>query len=320
MEDQVSIIIPMYNASDFIENCLSSISKQTTKNFEVILVDDCSIDDTLQKAKKYPFKIIRLKESGGPARARNCGVKNASGNIFVFVDADIVLAPDSIEKITSRISEPDTDAISGLFSEDIPQTNFFSQFQNLFLIYRYSKLPESITTTFSYFCAIKRDVFEAVGGYNEKMIAYEDIEMGHRLTRKGYRLKFGPDLKVTHLKYLSHSGLLRDYFTKVTVVGAYYKRENSVKKSKSDNILLSLKIAGVSSGFILLSVGLIKISPIPLLLSLSMYSISLCPFLVFLMKARNFNFALKSYVVCFEVFLVSLFASVYGALMEIKNG
>lgn len=310
----------MYNASAYIENCLSGISKQTTKDFEVILVDDSSTDDTIQKAKEYPFKILELKERGRPARARNYGAKNASGNILVFVDADVVLKPNSIEKITSVMFEPGTDVISGVYTENTPQTNFFSQLQNLILIYRYSKPPKFVTFTNSSFCAIRRDVFESIGGYDEKMPYYEDIEIGRRLIQKGYRCKLDPELKVTHLKYFSHLGLLRDYFKKTAVSGVYFRRGSFLKKLKGENVPASIKIAGISSGFILLSLGLIKISAIPLLVFSSIYFVSIAPLLVFLIKIRNLCFGLKSYFVCFEIFLVSHFGLAYGILTGNKNG
>ncbi len=310
----------MHNASGHIEDCLRSISKQTVKTFEVILVDDCSTDDTIEKAKKYPFRILELKERGRPARARNYGAKNASGKILVFVDSDIVLKPNSIEKITSLISKPNADVISGIYTENTPQTNFFSQLQNLVLVYRYSKPPESVAFTVSSFCAIKRKAFEAVEGYNERMPYYEDIEIGHRLIQKGYGCKLDPDLKVTHLKYFSHLGLLRDYFKKTAVSGAYYKGESFVRKFRSDNLPLSIRIAGISSGFILLSLSLIKFTPIPVLLFLGTYSVSIAPLLFFLIKTRGLCFGLKSYVVCFEILLVSNFALVYGTLKGNKDG
>lgn len=309
---KVSVIIPVYNASEHIKTCLSSILKQTAKDFEVILVDDHSTDDTIQKVEKYPFKIIENEgERGGPARARNYGAKNASGNILVFVDADIVLKPDSIEKITSLISEPGVDVISGIYTEDTPQSNFFSQLQNLILRYRFLKQAGFITFTNSAFCAIKRDAFEAVGGYNEKMPYYEDIEIGHRLAKKGYRCKLEPSLQVTHLKYFNHLGLLRDYFKKAVVSGAY-KREIFAKKFKDDGLPLAMKIAGVSTGFVLLSLGLIGISLIPFLLYLAVYSVFLAPLLFFLIKNRNLYFGLKSYFACFGIFLVTISAFAYS--------
>lgn len=320
MKNNVSIIIPMYNASGHIERCLSSISKQTTKDFEVLLIDDCSMDDTIQKAQKYPFRIIKLERRLTPAQVRNYGVKNASGDILIFIDADVVLEPDSIAKITRLISGPDTDAVSAIYTENIPDVDFFSRLQNSILIYRYKKLPVSTDITCSFFCAIKRDAFEAIGGYNEKMSYYEDIELGKRLSKKGYRCKFDPGLKVMHLKRYNYSGLIIDYFRKSAALGLYIKREGFAHKIKNNGWPLSVKIAAISCLCLLLSLGLIKITFIPFLLFLTINLISMTPLLLYLIKAHNPVFGLKSYFVLFEIFLISFVGLAYGILGKGGNG
>lgn len=316
--DKVSLIVPMHNASGHIEKCLSSILHQTKKDLEVILVDDHSEDDTLEKAKKYPFSIIEREKGGSPSIARNRGAENASGDIFVFIDSDIVLKPDSIEKIISAVSRPDTDVVSGTYESDMPQTGFFSQLQNLMAICRQSGLPEFVTFTNSAFCAIKRKTFESIGGYDETMSYYEDVEIGHRLAENGYRCRSNPDLKVTHLKRFTHIGLLKDYFRKVAVAGKY-KRKNFEKGLKSEELSNSLKVAGVSSGLTLLSVFFIGINPLIFLFFLGLYSISMVPMLRFFVEKRDLLFALKAYVVCFEICIVSLFAMCYGLLIKGKK-
>ncbi|MEW6407088.1 MAG: glycosyltransferase [Patescibacteria group bacterium] len=310
---QISIITPMYNASSYIESYFLGVSCQTIKDFEVILVDDCSTDDTILKAKKYPFKIIEIKERQAPAKVRNYGAKNSSCDVLIFVDADIVLEPDSIEKIIESISEPGVDAVSGIYSKNIPRANFFSELQNLIPIYRLLKVPKYTNFINSAFCAIRRNVFEDVGGYDEKMSYYEDIDFGHRLIEKGYKIKFDPNLRVTHLKYYSHLSLLSDYFKKVTA-SAVYKRLYLQRKIKNDELPKSLKIAGIAVGFAFLSLFFIKISVIPFMLCLSVYSIAISPLLWFLIKNKNLIFGLKSYFACFEIFLVSFFAFGYGFL------
>jgi len=185
-QKQVSLIIPMYNASRYIDDCLSSILNQTAGNAEVILVDGCSTDDTLQKAIKYPFRIIRLEKRLTPAGVRNHGAKNSSGDILVFADADVVLEPDSIKKVARLLSRPDTDAAYGIYTENTIQASFFSQLQNLVILYRCEKLPKNAAFSFSFFCAIKRKVFEEIDGYNENMVHYEDVDLGRKLITNGY--------------------------------------------------------------------------------------------------------------------------------------
>ena len=311
---KVSVIIPMYNASGCIESCLSAVSKQTVKDFEVLLIDDCSTDDTVQKAERYPFKIIKTEKRISPARVRNYGAKNASGDILIFVDADVVLKPDSVEGIVGAISRPDTDSVFGIYEEATPQAGFFSQFQNLFIIYRYERLPRVTDITCSFFFAIKRSVFEAIGGYNEKMSYYEDIEIGKRLDKEGYHCRFDPNLKVTHLKYYNHLGLVKDYLKKSAEAGRYIKREGFSRKVKDNAWPLSIKIAALSGLCLLFSISLIKITSIPFLLFFGIYNVSIAPFLSYLVKARNLVFGLKSYVVLFEIYPAFFAGLSYGIL------
>lgn len=320
MRCRVSVIIPMYNAANYIDRCLSSISKQTIKNFEIILVDDCSTDDTVQRVRNHPFDVIQLKERLTPGGVRNYGARYASGDILVFLDADVILKPDSIENIIYLLSEPGIDAISAIYTEDTPEISFFSQLQNLILVYRFSKLCEATVLTISSFCAIKKNAFETVDGYNEKMRYYEDVEIGHRLTRKGFRCKFNRSLAVTHLKYYNHLDLLREYFRKAVAMSNYVINGVSVGKIRGNGWPLSLKIASISADCILLSIALIKISIVPLLIFLSAYSISVAPLLFYLGRTRDLAFGLKSYFVFFEIGSVSIFGLVFGILGHRKNG
>lgn len=317
---KVSVIIPMYNASGCIESCLSAVSKQTAGDLEVLLIDDCSTDDTVQKAQKYPFKMIRTEKRVSPAKVRNYGAKNASGDILVFVDADVMLKPDSVEKIVGAISGPGTDSVFGMYEEATPQAGFFSQFQNLFIVYRYERLPRSTDITCSFFFAIKKSVFEAIGGYNEEMSYYEDIDLGKRLAREGYHCKFDPNLKVAHLKHYDHLGLIKDYIKKSAEVGLYIKREGFSRKVKDNAWPLSIKIAALSGLCLLFSISLVKITFIPFLLFFGIYNVSIAPFLSYLVKSKDLLFGIRSYIVLFEIYPAFLAGLSYGILKRGRHG
>jgi len=81
----VSIVIPTYNAERFIPGLLDSIFSSGIEDIEVIIVDDCSTDDTVKIAKKYPVRVIELRENSGPARVRNTSAKAAKGDIVFFL-------------------------------------------------------------------------------------------------------------------------------------------------------------------------------------------------------------------------------------------
>lgn len=105
----VSVIIPAYNAGPFIENCISSILSQSYNDFEIVVVNDGSTDNTLSlledmQKKDNRIKIISQKNSGVSA-ARNTGLQNATGKFVTFVDADDALLPNALEIMVSGIDD-----------------------------------------------------------------------------------------------------------------------------------------------------------------------------------------------------------------------
>ena len=102
---KISIIMPCYNSEKYLGSCLDSVLAQTFEDFEVILVDDGSQDDTLKIAQVYAQKDARVrvlaKENGGVAAARNLGLDNAAGEWITFVDSDDLLPRDALETLFS---------------------------------------------------------------------------------------------------------------------------------------------------------------------------------------------------------------------------
>ncbi len=106
MKDLVSIITPSYNASDFIEDCINSVVVQTYSNWEMLIVDDCSEDDSCIKIKNVACKDDRirffpLEENVGAAEARNVALRFAKGKYIAFLDADDLWKPEKIEEQVS---------------------------------------------------------------------------------------------------------------------------------------------------------------------------------------------------------------------------
>jgi glycosyltransferase involved in cell wall biosynthesis len=96
----ISVIIPCYNSVKTIEKCLDSIFKQTYQEFEVIVVDDGSTDNLLEVLTGYANKLVILQqENKGAPTARNYGFKISRGEFIIFLDADIVMKPQMLEKM-----------------------------------------------------------------------------------------------------------------------------------------------------------------------------------------------------------------------------
>lgn len=105
----VSIIVPIYNAEMFIRRCIDSIIRQTIQDIEVILVNDGSLDKSLSIMQEYAERDTRIKiisqENKGVAAARNTGLRNATGEYFLYVDADDWLESNAIECLMTRMGE-----------------------------------------------------------------------------------------------------------------------------------------------------------------------------------------------------------------------
>ena len=102
-----SIIVPVYNTEKYLKRCLDSIKKQSFKDYEVIIVNDGSTDNSGDIIKKYPYKVIN-QENLGLSMARNNGVKEARGDYVIFLDSDDYIEKDLLKEITnSLVNNPD---------------------------------------------------------------------------------------------------------------------------------------------------------------------------------------------------------------------
>lgn len=183
---KVSIIIPVFNEQEVIADCLTSLDKQTFGNLEVIVVDDGSNDSSKFKVQNVKLENIKLKllEQGhkGPGAARNLGVKNSSGEILIFVDADMEFEPDFIEKLTQPII--DGKAI-GTFSRDeylLNTDNPWARCWNL----NFGRSPlkmhsDNYPSEQHVFRAILKSKFEKAGGFDENVGYTDDWSLANKL-------------------------------------------------------------------------------------------------------------------------------------------
>ena len=111
MMNKYSFIVPVYNTEKYLNKCLDSILNQTYKNFEVIIINDGSPDNSINIIKDYQARynniIVIDEENGGLSVARNNGIKAATGNYLIFVDSDDYVELDLLENIEKEIEDVD---------------------------------------------------------------------------------------------------------------------------------------------------------------------------------------------------------------------
>ena len=110
----ISLIIPVYNVSTYIKRCIDSVVNQTYSNIEIIVIDDCSQDDSISKVKEFKdnrIKILSHKCNRGSAAARNTGMDAAKGEFIIFLDSDDYIDCDLIKKCIERQQKNDVDCV-----------------------------------------------------------------------------------------------------------------------------------------------------------------------------------------------------------------
>lgn len=113
--EMVSIIIPVYNVEEYIDECLESVVNQTYKNIEIICVNDGTPDDSVKHIKKFMKKhdniVLINQENSGVVVARNEGIKNAKGKYIMFVDSDDYIELNMVERMIDEITKKKVDAV-----------------------------------------------------------------------------------------------------------------------------------------------------------------------------------------------------------------
>ena len=201
MEKFISVIIPNYNGSATIGKCLEAALASAYGNFEVVVVDDCSRDNSAVIIKQFPCRLIELNAHGGAAKARNAGALHSRGEVFFFIDADCLLSIDTLSLANRAITEAGPDTVIGGTYTPIPyDKDFFSTFQSIFIYYSEIKntvRPDYIAT---HAMVISAETFRKSRGFNEDFLPIlEDVEFSHRLNRGGCRLLMDPGLTVRHI-------------------------------------------------------------------------------------------------------------------------
>ena len=199
----VSVIIPARDSSRELRECLAALGVSTTRPVEVVVVDDASSDDTTAVAEAGGARTIRLLANAGPAGARNRGAAAARGDILAFVDADVAVAPDAMGRLVAALAhDPDVAAVFGSYDARPRAPGLVSQFRNLLHHFVHQHGDPEASTFWAGCGAVRRAAFDTVGGFDERPVRHfiEDIDLGYRFRRAGFRIRLDRDALCTHLK------------------------------------------------------------------------------------------------------------------------
>ena len=214
-----SIIVPVYNRPDEVDELLESLSNQTQKDFEVIIVEDGSIKTCKDVCDKYADILVLhyyAKENSGPGQSRNFGAERANGEWLIILDSDVVLPEGYLAAIDSAISSdiaafggPDAAHPSFTPIQKAISYSMTSFFTTGGIRGGKAKLDKFYPRSFN--MGIRRDVYQQLGGFS-KMRFGEDIDFSYRIVESGHKTQLFPEAWVWHKRRTDFQKFFRQVY------------------------------------------------------------------------------------------------------------
>jgi len=297
----ISIIIPVKNGEDSLNDCLKSIKGSSLKNYELIIVNDHSKDESMKIAKKFDCKIINPKNVSGAGAARNRGAKAAKADVLLFMDSDVIINKNCLEKAYGEFIKEGMKAAFAIYSKETPHKNFLSRFYNSYIRFLYWNISGN-KSFFTSFAMIRKDCFP----YFDTLLdsaTVEDSALGQELMKRNVPIKIFKSVSVMHKKKVN----LR------LLTNSFYSRSR-------DSVKLFLKLLGKGRMYNEETVKInhfLNIFLVPIyIIGLFVYKIRAVPFILAAFLVSNINyihFCIKEKGVIFS--LLSFFTYIYVSLV-----
>lgn len=212
-----SVIIPTYNRCEQLQATLKSVSNQSIKDFELIVVNDGSTDGTASflNSTKIENLIVLHQKNSGPASARNAGIKISKGDFIAFTDDDCVVPENWLSNFEKVFHQSSADVIAGFVQN--ASKSVFSAISQYIINYSVAYLYQKHTNT-SFFTsnniAYRREVIQSVGGFDErfKQAGGEERLLNFKLILNGKKIIFSPEIIVKHFHKLDFLSFVQQFF------------------------------------------------------------------------------------------------------------
>ena len=238
-----SVIIPVYNKEKYAQAAVKSVLNQTFTDFELIIVNDCSTDNSRKEVSKIiseQIKIIEHHENKGLSASRNTGIKNATGNFITFLDADDEWKPDFLATIKSLISTfPEAQLFATNYEElyadgiKVIHNQKLSKLGNDFLVDDFFELNLGKPIYFPGSLCVKKTVFDEIGYFDEKITYSEDVDFNIRTNLK-FKLAYSTKALVTYTMFsenqITNSSVKNKVFPDLNQYEIYTENKFSLKK------------------------------------------------------------------------------------------
>lgn len=201
----ISVIVPAYRAEHLLPRVLAPLldMHRSGEINEVLVIDDCSPDDTARVAEQMGARVLRTPRNGGPGAARNLAAAEAVGEVLWLVDSDVVAETNGAGLVRNAFREPGVKAVFGSYDNAPSGMSWFSRYKNLVHRFYHQRGRREAQTFWAGCGAVDRELFLRVGGFDVetyRVPSIEDIELGYRIRSAGGRILLVPELEAKHLK------------------------------------------------------------------------------------------------------------------------
>jgi GT2 family glycosyltransferase len=265
----LSVVVPVRDGGRDFERCLRRLRDSRAADYELIVVDDGSTDDSSGVARRAGAVVARLERAQGPAAARNLGARRASAPLIFFLDADVAVHPDAIARGLARFDDdPGLAALFGSYDDEPAAPGVVSQYRNLLhhFVHQQGRFEADVRPVHTFWTGcgmIRREVFLTFGGFDPRLYprpAIEDIELGYRLTRAGHRIVLARDVLATHMKRWTLREMIRtDIFRRGVPWMLLLKRTGTVETDL--NVKSTQKLCVALTGLAVISAALVVAAP-----------------------------------------------------------
>ncbi|MFX1390379.1 MAG: glycosyltransferase [Promethearchaeota archaeon] len=304
----VSIVVPIKNRSNLLLNLIKNLSKLDYPEYEIIIVDDFSKDNTKNLLDNYPVKTIRLLKSVGSAEARNIGIRNAKYNIIAITDSDCIVSRSWLKDLVPYLNRYDVVGGKVIFCNNSEKKLNPFNYNKEMVITRDSPLNFLNTSNMLFY----KKTWKSSGGFQNFRI--EDLEFSWRLIKKGFKLIYSPKGTVIHYDNRNPIQTIKKYLQygkSYTKIGFIYNMSFPFKTDRvlsKSSILNYLQLISLPFIFLLASI-LISFTILNLILniSLNLFS-SLVMFFLILRQLRRLDilFRIYKFTIIFAIINYSL--------------
>ncbi|MFZ9854354.1 MAG: glycosyltransferase family 2 protein [Limisphaerales bacterium] len=295
----LAVVMPTHGSRRNAMRALRALENLRPSPREVVVVIDTPPDAEDVALLPPGASVVEVPHRSGPARARNAGVDRVSSDWVLFIDSDVVVPPDTIQRVVEIVArEPGLAALFGAYDSNPGDPGFLSQYRNLLHQFVHLQGRTEAETFWAGLGAVRVDFFRQVGGFDPRFLkpSIEDIELGGRIRQHGGRIRLEKSLQARHLKRWTWGSMMRtDLFDRgipwVHLILSRRKSGTDLSLAWIPRLSTALAVVGVAA--LVLSpwrswFGAISIASLAMLVGLNF------PFYRHLSGLRGIGFALRA--------------------------